>query len=914
MASPIKRFGPVLGAGTAVEERPPATEIQDSSLGVFAVVGQFQRGEVNTLAAPVMNICPGASSFARKMGSRMDGVTAPDVCEHYFQHAQGGEVLAIRVTDGLEEKAQATLYSRHWGLGYGLSEALVDSQVQTKLPILTVKAKNGGRWGGRKRLLTATYAADGDLTDTALTTGITMLEDELKGATLTLAGITGRSWTIVSNSTAGVITVTTGSKMKTEWDALGATSRRYQVELANLTLRSGDTQSLSLQVIRASADPDNNFGLVVRVDGQIVKTYEDLSLDPTSDYYVETVVEADTANAEIEVVDLLSGGSYDFGTGDLRPANFYGVPTTLAALTATFQPAQVVSISSAAIKVVKIEKTTVDPVPCRLTFTWVAASNKYTVTASEVDKDYDLRNLPDFTMTGGGAEYHQTYAPGALPVVKITVDHSAEPADGATIVVDVLPVKAECVGGGIFPAAKTSPLNSYRISAATVDTVSIASGDLTTLGLAPTLASVTSANAQAYAPSTGSSDKLLLSIDGRADVTVTLANTDTTAALVVAAINAAFDAIFGAGNLNPASVTTDNKVKLSSTHWEKGPGSSIAIKTIANDAYTVLGFTVAVTRGVAGREVELSFPTQCAGGYDGVTPADSAYLNALDLTVSALKQATPLGKGFLAISCPDKTSTDVQRRGIAFAEANNHEYKVLIPSGTTTDEAAVDYIDSTIGRSDHGWVCFPSYGNIKDPDREGPLKLVPLVGMVAGLDCLYATKNRGYHAPASGTDAKLPLVVSLPTGKRILNEEMLNPRGLNAIKFRQGQAIVWGARTIFESTSFKFRAHRAQLSHYEHTLLTNFDDIIFSLNDEVTRELLRLRLANYFRPEWLPKRALTGAKFEDACQIKIDSENNTAATAAAGDLFCDLTLALTGIVERFVVRVGKKGVTESTSA
>lgn len=913
MASSNKLFGPIRAAGTRVEERPPAQEIQEGELGVFAVVGQFARGDVNTLALPVMNVCPGRESFFRKMGSRMDGVTAPDVCEHYFSHAEGGQILAIRVTDGLEEKAQVTLYSRHWGLGYGLGESLTDSQVQTKIPLLTVKAKNGGRWGGRKRLLTATYTLTGDLTDTTLTTGITMLADELKGATLTLAGVTGRSWTVVSNSTAGVITVTTGSKMKTEYDALGASSKRYQVELSNLTLRSGDIQSLSLQVIRASAVPASNFGLVVRVDNQIVKTYEDLSLDPTSDYYVETMVEADTANSELEVVDLLSGGSYDFGTGDLRPANFYGVPTTVAALTATFQPAQVVSVA-ASIKVVKIEKTTVDPVPHRLTFTWVAADNKYTVVATEVSKDVDLRNLPDFTMVGGGAEYHQTYAPGALPTVKITVDHSAEPANGATIVVDVLPVPAEALGGAILPAAKTSPLNSFRVSAVTVDTVSISSGSLLTLGLAPTLASVTSTNAQAYAPSTGASDKLLISVDGRADVTVTLASTDTTAALVVAAINAAFDALFGAGVLNPASATSDNKVKFDSLHWEKGPGSSIEFKTIANDAYTVLGLTVGVTRGVAGREMELSFAQQCYGGYDGATPADSAFLDALDLVSSSLKQATALGKGFVQISCPDKTSTDVQRRGLAFAEANNYAYPVLIPSSTTTDEGAADYIDGTIGRSDHGLTYFPSYGYVVDPDRQGALKLVPLVGMIAGLDAKFARTNRGYHVPAAGVDAKLPLVVSLPTGKRIINEEMLNPRGINTIKFRAGQAIVWGARTIFESGSIKFKNHRFQLSHYEIVLLTNFDDIIFALNDGITRSLLKMRLEAYFKPEWVPKRALFGEKFTDACKIKIDSENNTAATAAAGDLYCDIELALTNIVERFVIRVGKKGVSESTSA
>lgn len=88
-------------------------------------------------------------------------------------------------------------------------------------------------------------------------------------------------------------------------------------------------------------------------------------------------------------------------------------------------------------------------------------------------------------------------------------------------------------------------------------------------------------NAQPFAPVTGTSDKLSIKVDGGTAQEITLAATDTTAALVVTKINATLTGAV-------ASATTDNKVKIVS-NTARG---SIEIVTITNNAYTVLGFTV----------------------------------------------------------------------------------------------------------------------------------------------------------------------------------------------------------------------------------------------------------------------------------------------------------------------------------
>jgi hypothetical protein len=88
-------------------------------------------------------------------------------------------------------------------------------------------------------------------------------------------------------------------------------------------------------------------------------------------------------------------------------------------------------------------------------------------------------------------------------------------------------------------------------------------------------------NAQPFAPVMGTSDKLSIKVDGGTAQEITLANTDTAAALVVAKINATLTGAV-------ASATTDNKVKIVS-NTARG---SVEFVTITNNAYTILGFTV----------------------------------------------------------------------------------------------------------------------------------------------------------------------------------------------------------------------------------------------------------------------------------------------------------------------------------
>jgi len=93
-----------------------------------------------------------------------------------------------------------------------------------------------------------------------------------------------------------------------------------------------------------------------------------------------------------------------------------------------------------------------------------------------------------------------------------------------------------------------------------------------------------------FAIATGVNDKLLIAVDGGAGQTITLtAGASRTAAQVVADINATLTGAV-------ASVEGKQQIGLKSNNTNPAP-ASIEIQTVANNAYTTLGFTVGIYSG-----------------------------------------------------------------------------------------------------------------------------------------------------------------------------------------------------------------------------------------------------------------------------------------------------------------------------
>jgi hypothetical protein len=353
-----------------------------------------------------------------------------------------------------------------------------------------------------------------------------------------------------------------------------------------------------------------------------------------------------------------------------------------------------------------------------------------------------------------------------------------------------------------------------------------------------------------------------------------------------------------------------------------------------NDEETVDITTGDLTDGgtIAGTiDVRLQYRQQLQDGYDGIADVDDAdYTDAFDVATSPFNETENKGYGLIKFACPGITeiltssltsisdAQTVERGGVAYAEARNHQYRYEVQQ-TGTDEVVVrDYVQTVVGKSDHAKVCMHGYCKVSDPVLTDRLKTVPTMGMIHGREAWHARQVDGYHQVAAGIDVTFPRIRQLLTVSgsgnnaipKQLNGEILNPAGLQRIEVKGGRFVLWGARIPSVDPAWKFSQHRELMSYYEHVLIESFDWVIFALNDPVEEAGLLAAVHSFFLPEWRPKRAIRGDQFKDAAKISIQTSD---ADRAAGNLNMDIELRLADTVERFIITIGKQGVFESTA-
>jgi len=759
----LRSFGPTRGAGVRIEEQEGDKTITPAALGWCGYAGIFERGPVGKLV-----VCPTKSDFLKKMGSYVSDSLVPDAALDYYNLANGaGGLLLVRVTDGNETQASYTLYARNPN---GLT------------PMGTLKAANGGRWGGKAKIFAAELDSDSDLSETTLQVGSDNASDfktdEWKGGYVELSAVPNKRYQIVGNSDDGLIEVAADQTMLTDFGE--------SVDLLYYLVLENEGQALAVKVDDGEENPDSEFSLEIFLNGASVKKWGNLSTDPDDARYWVNVINDDGDNDWVVAEDLWTGAH----TPAVRPANYYGkiASVTETVLTSTIHNF-VISSPNGGNPTMALGTTTDEMVPQTITITMTSAttgdavSDKFgdlgEVTLGE-EFGPDIKWAPPFTITAGGT---------AL-------------SSDDVLTIEFFPLETgKLVGGLLYPDKVNAKRKFYRIVSNTHKTITVASGiDLT-------------ADAE-------SSDEFMVSA-----------------------------------------------------------------------------------------------PIEMKGGRDGNSEiVDANYEQAWDTESSPFNDVAGMNLGLIKFATPGIASTAVQKAGVAYASAKNHQYRSEIPSNVTTEIGALSYVNDTLGRSDYQKVNFPSYGDVPHPDpasaREGKLKTISLTGMIHGREARIAADYDGYHKAQAGVEATLPRLLRLPTGDRKLNEELLNPAGINVIKKSRGNFILWGDRTTHLDPTWKFAHQREQMSYYEHVLLENFDWIIFTINDAISDKQAETALIQFFMPEW-SKRALRGASFQEACVIKVDDELNTNAVRANGDKIASISLRLADTTERFIIRVGKMGVFES---
>lgn len=776
----IKRYGPVQGAGTTLTEKLTQQQIQASPLGNVAYAGLLEKGVVGELIE-----CTGKSKMLRKAGGRIDDGLCPDANEDFWDESLGaGRQYLVRVTDGTERKASWTLKTRESDSVTGSSGAWRNC--------MQIDALSGGRWAGKRKRVINEITGSGDLTETTIDTGLTMLVDEYAGGTLTMTGIAGETFEVLGNTIAGIVTLRADAQLLTKFGA--AVDFEYVLELTN-TDDLGNDKRLEVVIKDGVRDPVNEFGMEIYWDGAIVLDYINLSMDPNSDVYFVSVINEDTSNEEIRVTDLFTPntpGSF------ARPANKFGkiLSGALAALVLTLEWYQT-SVDAG---------NTGDGVVGALDAASSPKLQEDFITLTCADITTPGSELWDVTSQAQGVTFAQAvtavaYTPPNEYFPAFTIAVGATPfVVGDKLYITVSPViPSEAIGGRLYYDT-ASPRAWLEIVDATVVSVSVRAGNVLT------------------------------------DLT-------------------------------------------------------------AEDNY-----------------YRLEYGQSLSGGYNGhAGVTDNDYIAAFDVATSQFNKLKDRQLGLVKFAVPGVESSAVQIAARAYAEANNHMFRVEIPKTVTTEDGAIEWMEGTMGRNDFQQMIFPSWAYKTDPDRTG-LKLVPLSGMVMGEEARIARVYKGYHKAGAGEEAVLGKIVKLNLATDYIPvDETLNPKGIQCIQKKKGNWVVWGDRIPATSTGLTWKHQRELLSHYERTMMENYDWVIFAINDTDLWIPLLNSFNAYFMPEWRPKRAIRGDTFKEAAQFKVDSENNNDATLAAGDLYAAISLRLADTVERLNIIISPAGIFEILS-
>jgi phage tail sheath protein FI len=190
---------------------------------------------------------------------------------------------------------------------------------------------------------------------------------------------------------------------------------------------------------------------------------------------------------------------------------------------------------------------------------------------------------------------------------------------------------------------------------------------------------------------------------------------------------------------------------------------------------------------------------------------------------------------------------------------------------------------------------------------------VPPSGLLAGI---YAETdvNRGVHkAPANVVIRGINLVGGLAADITKREQDVLNPVGINALRFFPGLGErVWGARTLSSDTNWKYINVRRLFIYVEKSIFNGTQWVVFEPNNEQLWALVRQSITAFLTTVWQTG-ALAGTTQDQAFFVQCDRTTMTQDDLDNGRLICIIGLAPVYPAEFVIFRFEQKTATSQQS-
>lgn len=201
-------------------------------------------------------------------------------------------------------------------------------------------------------------------------------------------------------------------------------------------------------------------------------------------------------------------------------------------------------------------------------------------------------------------------------------------------------------------------------------------------------------------------------------------------------------------------------------------------------------------------------------------------------------------------------------------------------------------IDSTYAAMYHPWIqVFDRASNKAD--------FVPPSGAVLGV---YSRTdiNRGVHkAPANET----VFCTGLKTNYTKAEQDILNPEGINLIRFFPGQGIrIWGAKTASSNSAFKYINVRRLFIYVEESIKANTNWVVFEPNDATLWQRVSMTISSFLDGMWRTG-MLAGGSASEAYFVEIGPSTMSRDDIMSGKLICNIGIAPSRPAEFVIFRV-----------
>ncbi len=299
-------------------------------------------------------------------------------------------------------------------------------------------------------------------------------------------------------------------------------------------------------------------------------------------------------------------------------------------------------------------------------------------------------------------------------------------------------------------------------------------------------------------------------------------------------------------------------------------------------------------------------PDALIGGTDGAEPTAAAYTGDPGplLSLATIEDIS-------IVAAPGYSSfTDaaaIQDALITHAETRR-AYRIAVldtPAAQTVTTALTvkSRIDSSYAALYHPWIF--SANPLSRPDDESIPReiMLPPSGFVCGI---YARNDNSKGVSKSPGNETVRGALRFETDISFAEQEVLNPRGVNCLRFFPGRGNrLWGARTTSSDPEWKYVGPRRYFIYLEHSIDRSTQWAVFENNGPQLWANVREAVTSFLYNEWVSG-ALLGANPDEAFFVRCDRTTMTQNDLDNGRLICLIGISVLKPAEFVVFRIGQK--------